>query len=91
MGLSKASAVSQSFKMLVYCLPVLFGWMSDVYTGRWPMIIAGVMVCGVAHVVLMAAAAPAVLTAGNAVAPFFIGLYVLAIGAGKFLSGGVLK
>lgn len=84
MGLSKASAISQSFKMLVYCLPVFFGWVSDVYTGRFPMIIYGVFVFGVAHVVLMAAAAPAVLEAHHAVAPFMIGLYVLAIGAGKF-------
>ena len=70
--------------MLVYCLPVFFGWVSDTYTGRFPMIIYGVFVCGVAHVVLMAAAAPSVLTAGNAIAPFMIGLYVLAIGAGTF-------
>ena len=48
------------------------------------MIIYGVFVCGVAHIVLMAAAAPAVLTAHHATAPFMIGLYVLAIGAGKF-------
>ncbi len=75
--------------MLVYCLPVLFGWVSDVYTGRFPMIIYGVFVCGVAHVVLMAASAPAVLTAHHAVAPFMIGLYVLAIGAGKFYTPAV--
>jgi len=84
MGLSKANAVTQSFKMLVYVLPVLFGWISDVYTGRFPMIIYGVFVCGVAHVVLMASTAPSVLTGGNATAPFFIGLYVLAIGAAMF-------
>lgn len=69
--------------MLVYCLPVFFGWLSDVKTGRFKMIIWGVFVCGVAHVVLMAAAAPSVLTSHHATAPFMIGLYVLAIGAGK--------
>jgi len=84
MGLSKANAVTQSFKMLVYVLPVLFGWLSDVYTGRFPMIIYGVFVCGLGHIVLMAATAPSVLTGGHAVAPFFIGLYVLAIGAAMF-------
>jgi dipeptide/tripeptide permease len=83
LGLSKANAVTQSFKMLVYVLPVLFGWISDVYTGRFPMIISGVFVCGLAHIILMASAAPHVLTAGNATAPFMIGLYILAFGAGK--------
>jgi dipeptide/tripeptide permease len=73
--------------MLVYVLPVFFGWMSDVYTGRFPMIIYGVFVCGVAHIVLMASTAPSVLTAHHATAPFMIGLYILAIGAGEFSSG----
>lgn len=71
--------------MLVYCLPVLFGWMSDVYTGRFSMIIYGVWVCGIAHIVLMAATAPAVLVGQHATAPFMIGLYILSIGAGKFI------
>jgi len=50
------------------------------------MIIYGVFVCGLGHIVLMAATAPSVLVAGHAVAPFMIGLYVLAIGAGKSYS-----
>lgn len=70
--------------MLVYCLPLVFGYISDVWTGRWNMIIYGVMVCGVAHVILVGAAAPALLVAGHATAPFLIGLYILAIGAGTY-------
>ena len=69
--------------MLVYCLPLVFGYISDTYSGRWNMIVWGVMVCGVAHVILVGAAAPALLQSGHATAPFMIGLYVLAIGAGE--------
>jgi len=72
--------------MLVYCLPLVFGYISDVYTGRWNMIIWGVGVCGIAHVILVGAAAPSLLEAGHAQAPFMIGLYILAIGAGKILN-----
>jgi dipeptide/tripeptide permease len=69
--------------MLVYCLPVLFGWVADVYTGRWRMIIWGVYICGIAHIIILASGTPSLLQAGHAAAPFMIGLYVLAFGAGK--------
>lgn len=83
MGTVKSSAVSQSFSMLVYALPVFFGWLADVKTGRYKMVFWGVIVCGVAHVLMIAAGAPALLADGNAKAPYFISLYMLAVGAGK--------
>lgn len=83
MGTVKASAISQSFKMLVYCLPVFFGYIADVYTGRFKLICYGVAVCGIAHVIMIASGAPHLLQSGTAAAPFIISLYILAIGAGK--------
>jgi dipeptide/tripeptide permease len=83
LGTVKATAVSQSFKMLVYCLPVIFGYLADTYTGRYKMICWGVAVCGLAHVLMIAAGAPGLLANGTAAAPYMISLYVLAIGAGK--------
>jgi dipeptide/tripeptide permease len=82
MGTVKSSAVSQSFSMLVYAFPIFFGWLADSRTGRWSLICWGVAVCGIAHVLMVGAGAPALLNSGRAAAPFFISVYVLAIGAG---------
>jgi dipeptide/tripeptide permease len=83
MGLASANAVSQSFSMLVYVLPVLFGWIADKYTGRFKIICWGVAVCGVAHALMVGAGAPSLLHAGTAVAPYLLSIYILAVGAGK--------
>jgi len=83
LGTVKATAVSQSFKMLVYCLPVVFGWIADTYTGRFRLICWGVAICGIAHALMIASGAPTLLANGSAVAPYLISLYVLAVGAGK--------
>lgn len=91
MGTVKATAVSQSFKMLVYCLPVLFGWIADVYTGRFKLIVWGIYVCGVAHVLMIGAGAPKLLQEGHSAAPYFLSLYILAIGAGKQSSCSVSR
>lgn len=84
MGTVKSTAVSQSFSMLAYTLPMLFGWLSDTKTGRFKMICWGVAVCGVAHVLMVASGAPSLLANGNAKIPYFISLYILSVGAGTF-------
>jgi dipeptide/tripeptide permease len=71
--------------MLVYCLPIVFGYLADKYTGRWRMIVWGVYICGIAHIIMLASGTPSLLQAGHAGAPFIISLYVLSIGAGKTL------
>jgi dipeptide/tripeptide permease len=52
-GKATANATVQSFKMLIYALPVLFGWLADSKTGRWKLICWGVVICGVAHVLMV--------------------------------------
>ena len=83
MGSVKATAVSQSFSMLAYSLPLLFGWIADTRTGRWKIICWGVGVCGVAHVIMCAAGSKQLLANGDAKGPFFLSVYILSIGAGK--------
>lgn len=63
--------------------PLIFGYIADVKTGRFKMISWGVLVFGVAHVLMCAAGAPDLLANGNAKIPYFISIYILAIGAGK--------
>ncbi|KAJ5054236.1 uncharacterized protein L3040_000516 [Drepanopeziza brunnea f. sp. 'multigermtubi'] len=84
LGTVKATAINQSFKMLVYCLPVIFGYVADVYTGRFRLICYGVIVFGVAHALMIASGAPSLLRDGSAVAPYLISLYLLSIGAAMF-------
>ncbi|KAE8382440.1 POT family-domain-containing protein [Aspergillus bertholletiae] len=84
MGTVTANAVNQSFSMLAYALPMLFGYLSDAHTGRFKMIFWGVLVFGVAHVLMVGATAPTLLAHGTAKAPYFISLYILSVGAAMF-------
>ncbi|KAL4789050.1 POT family-domain-containing protein [Aspergillus venezuelensis] len=84
MGTVKANAVSQSFSMLAYALPMIFGYLSDAHTGRFKMICYGVLVFGVAHILMTGATAPSLLANGGAKAPYFISLYMLSVGASMF-------
>lgn len=70
--------------MLVYALPVFFGWLADAKTGRYTVIVWGVAICGVAHVLMVAAGAHSLLASNTAIAPFMISVYVLALGAAMF-------
>jgi dipeptide/tripeptide permease len=83
MGTVKANAIGQSFNALVYILPLLFGYLADAKLGRFKVICWGIGVCGIAHVLMVASAAKPLLVAGHSQAPYFISLYMLAIGAGK--------
>ncbi|KAF7195552.1 Peptide transporter PTR2 [Pseudocercospora fuligena] len=84
LGTVKANAVSQSFSMLVYVLPVLFGWIADTKTGRFKLICYGVGVFGLAHLLMCISAAKPLLADGSAKIPYLISLYILAIGAAMF-------
>lgn len=88
MGTSTANAVAQSFSLLAYGLPLIFGYLADAKTGRFKLICYGVGVFGIAHVLMVAAGAPKLLADGSAKAPYFISLYILSVGAGKSISHG---
>ncbi|KAH8819462.1 peptide transporter-like protein [Xylogone sp. PMI_703] len=84
MGTVKATAVSQSFSMLAYALPLIFGYIADTRTGRFKLVCYGVAVFGLAHVLMVAAGAKDLLANGNAKIPYFLSIYILAIGAAMF-------
>jgi dipeptide/tripeptide permease len=85
LGPQAATAVSQSFSMFVYALPIFWGWLADSKTGRYSLIFWGVVVCGFSHVLMVGSAAPALLQAGKSTVPFMLSVYILAIGAGRDL------
>ncbi|KAI1768748.1 MFS general substrate transporter [Hypoxylon sp. FL1150] len=84
LGTVTANAVTQSFSLLAYALPMLFGWMADAKTGRFSLICYGVVVFGVAHVLMVAAGAKDLLASGTAKVPYFLSVYILSIGAAMF-------
>lgn len=52
-GTVVASAVSDSFKFMAYALPVFAGWLADTRWGRFKTIWIGVMVFGLAHIIMV--------------------------------------
>ncbi|KAK7750161.1 peptide transporter ptr2 [Diatrype stigma] len=84
MGTITANAVTQSFSLLAYALPLVFGYLADTMTGRFRLICWGVVVFGVAHVLMVGAGAPTLLANGTAKIPYFISVYVLSVGAAMF-------
>ncbi|CAF3487648.1 unnamed protein product [Fusarium graminearum] len=83
-GLQFASAMVLLFNFLAYVIPIFGAWLGDTKTGRFKAITYGVIIGGVAHVIMVGGAAPAVLKAGNGLAPFMVSFFLLAIGAGLF-------
>ncbi|KAH8810922.1 putative oligopeptide transporter [Xylogone sp. PMI_703] len=84
MGEQIANATTQSFNMLAYCLPLVVGYLADTRFGRFNMIFWGVIICGVGHVLIVAGGAKELIDNGTAKIPFFLGVYILAIGAAMF-------
>ncbi|KAF7539524.1 hypothetical protein G7054_g2043 [Neopestalotiopsis clavispora] len=84
LGLQKASAIGLMFTFLAYVIPILGAWIADVKIGRYAAIVWGVIIGGVAHVIMIGGAAPALLQAGKGLAPFLFSYILLAIGAGIF-------
>lgn len=84
MGTAVANAVGQSFSLLAYTLPLVVAYFADTKTGRFKMIFWGVLVFGIGHTILVASGAKNLLANGQAKIPYFIGLYIIAVGAAMF-------
>ncbi|KAJ7645228.1 POT family-domain-containing protein [Mycena polygramma] len=83
-GLQYASGVTTAFTFVAYVVPIFGGYIADTRWGRYQTIIYGILVGFIGHAIMTGGAAPAVLKAGNGVAPFHVGYWILAIGAGIF-------
>lgn len=83
LGEQIANATSQSFSLIAYCLPLVVGYLADSRFGRYPMIFWGIILCGVGHVLIVAGGAKTLIENDTAKIPFFIGVYILAVGAGE--------
>ncbi|KAF2093282.1 putative MFS peptide transporter [Rhizodiscina lignyota] len=83
-GLQFSNAFVLLFQFLAYAFPILGAWIGDARTGRYNAVAIGVVICGVAHVIMIGGAAPSLLQAGHGAAPFIISLLLLAFGAGIF-------
>jgi dipeptide/tripeptide permease len=84
LGEQIANATSQSFSLIAYCLPLVVGYLADSRFGRYPMIFWGIILCGIGHVLIVAGGAKTLIENDTAKIPFFIGVYILAVGAGEF-------
>ncbi|KAI1076247.1 POT family protein [Whalleya microplaca] len=84
LGIQAASALGLLFTFLAYVIPIFGAWIADTKIGRYQAIVWGVLIGGVAHVIMVGGAAPALLRAGKGVAPFLVSFILLAIGAGIF-------
>jgi dipeptide/tripeptide permease len=81
-----ASAVLSSFAFLGYGLPLFTGWAADAKLGRFQTICIGVAIMLIAHVVMIIAAIPSILKGGHAEGPFYLSVYLVAIGSGMLFS-----
>ncbi|GAB0133379.1 hypothetical protein EsDP_00001790 [Epichloe bromicola] len=84
MGEQIANATTQSFSLIAFCLPLAAGYLADSKFGRYPMIFWGVVICGIGHILIVAGGAKELIDNGTAKIPFFLGVYVLAVGAAMF-------
>ncbi|KAI0150353.1 POT family protein [Xylariaceae sp. FL1272] len=84
LGGQAASGVVLAYTFIAYVIPIFGAWWADTKIGRFRAMVYGTIIGGIAHVILIGGAAPALLKAGKGAAPFFVGLVLLALGAGIF-------
>ncbi|KAI5453955.1 hypothetical protein NCC49_004950 [Naganishia albida] len=82
LGSRAATAVTESFTFLSYCIPILGGIVSDTKWGRFKTIVWGTALGAVAHILLVIPAIPSVISSGKALGPFVISYVMLAFAAG---------
>ncbi|ROV90626.1 hypothetical protein VMCG_10022 [Cytospora schulzeri] len=85
LGSRAGQGISLTNQFFAYIVPLFGGWLADAKLGRYKVLHIAICVSMTAHVILVAASAPSVITKpDNSLAAFIVGMLVLCIGTGLF-------
>jgi POT family proton-dependent oligopeptide transporter len=84
MGQRASFGIGQFNSFWSYTTPIIGAIIADEYLGRFNTIFIAIAFSILGHVLLIISAIPSVLTSGNAIAPFILGLILLGFGTGAF-------
>ncbi|WRT66804.1 uncharacterized protein IL334_003767 [Kwoniella shivajii] len=82
LGLQTATALTVTFQFLVFCTPLLGGYLADTKLGRYKGLWVGITIGFCSHMLLVVASIPSVISGGHAIVPFVIGMICLSFGSG---------
>jgi len=87
LGQRAATGLTTMNQFWVYLIPLFSAYVADAHWGRYKTIMVSIFVAIIGHVILVASAAPSVLSSGNnsgSLAAFIIGMLVMGLGTGGF-------
>jgi POT family proton-dependent oligopeptide transporter len=84
MGQRASFGIGQFNSFWSYTTPIIGAIIADEYLGRFNTIFIAIAFSILGHILLIISAIPAVLTSGNAIAPFILGVITLGFGTGAF-------
>jgi POT family proton-dependent oligopeptide transporter len=84
MGQRAAFGINTFNSFWSYTTPIIGAIIADEYLGRYNTIFIAIAFSIVGHILLVVSAIPTVLTSGNAMAPFILGVITLGFGTGAF-------
>jgi hypothetical protein len=86
MGQRASFGIGQFNSFWAYTTPIIGAIIADEYLGRFNTIFIAIAFSIIGHILLIVSAIPAVLTSGNAIGPFILGVITLGFGTGAFKS-----
>ncbi|KAL6710354.1 hypothetical protein ACN47E_009300 [Coniothyrium glycines] len=84
MGQRASFGIGQFNSFWAYTTPIIGAIIADEYLGRFNTIFIAIAFSIIGHILLIISAIPNVLTGGNAIVPFILGVIVLGFGTGAF-------
>ncbi|EOA86833.1 uncharacterized protein SETTUDRAFT_115376 [Exserohilum turcica Et28A] len=84
MGQRASFGIGQFNSFWAFTTPIIGAIIADEYLGRFNTIFIAIAFAIVGHILLIISAIPAVLTSGNAIGPFILGVITLGFGTGAF-------
>jgi POT family proton-dependent oligopeptide transporter len=84
MGQRASFGIGQFNSFWAYTTPIIGAIIADEYLGRFNTIFIAIAFSILGHILLIISAIPPVLTSGNAIGPFILGVITLGFGTGAF-------